>query len=219
MFNRSYIGFLVIGLLVFQIVIPTSLSLPYGIVERKENLPNGNWQISHIFYEFERMSVNFPFPEVCDVPNGGGVRATLLINITIQNNVTRFRVDFKVGTNCSDPICNVSLQETGALIIDSTEFGDFNDSLEYLGGIAKYTGNYSVKIYSFSQFIATYYYPPNGTLTFLELLSGGIIPEFDHWTTLLVMITMTITATIVSKSIRAHKKLCVNVMESRWKRN
>lgn len=171
--QRNFVGLglivLFAGLITFSTSYQSTLDYESERTVRLTDLPYGEWIGSMDFKKGEMFYLGFQGPNLENVPNGDQVSGWLEFNITdpLEGNTT-FLVTFK-GSEA--PEINVTLKlKSDGLEVNDSDFGDFNDSPEDIGGKTLYEGNYSIQAYTFSKNLAkNFYYPPDGSLGFLEI--------------------------------------------------
>lgn len=124
----------------------------------QEEVKWGKWQASAQFNKSEKMLVDFSPPTGETLPDG---EATFYINITDpQGGTTTFNLTLVKGV--FSPTLQLYLQSNdGGLTVENQP--------HQIGGTTKYEGQYTVDVYSWKGIIVNYYYPPNGTLGYIDL--------------------------------------------------
>lgn len=185
--------FLFIGITTFPISFLPEKTEKNQLIERKEDLPLGKWEISAQFNKGEKLFVFFSRVEEKNMIIDGS--AILDINITCPTGGnTTFRVMF---TDTYRPYANITLRskdnDSGLIV---------NYPLEGIGGIAEYDGVYKAYVYTYS-YLAFNYFPPNGTLPWLELYK--VIEEKNYPYLVILPAAIALIIAGVSLSIWATK--------------
>jgi len=124
------------------------------VAERLE-LPVGEWEISAYFNESERLLVDFPPPSQEEIiPNGDMIFEVCVVDPEGGN--TSFRVAFSTRGDV-----NVNLTgNDGGLVV--------SEPVTEAIGTTQHRGSYTAKVHT-DEYLAAYYYPPSGNLTWLHL--------------------------------------------------
>lgn len=124
------------------------------VAERLE-LPIGEWEVSANFNESERLLVDFPPPSQDEIiPNGDMIFEVYIFDPEGGN--TSFRVAFSTR---GDVDVNLTGNDGGLVI---------SEPVTEAIGTTRYRGSYTAKVYT-DEYLAAYYYPPSGNLTWLRL--------------------------------------------------
>jgi hypothetical protein len=184
---------LFIGIITFSISFSAEKTEKNQLIKRKEDLPIGKWEISAQFNKGEKLLVFFSRVQEKNLIVDG--TAIIDINITCpKGGNTTFRVMF---TDTYHPYANITLKSK-----DNDNGLIVNYPLEGIGGIAEYDGLYKVYVYSYS-YLEFNYFPPNGTLPWLELYK--VIEEKNYPYLILLPVAIALIIAGVSLSIWAAK--------------
>lgn len=142
-----------------------STSWPKNIIlVREGDLPFGDWEISAQLNRSQKIIVVFPPPRQDElIPNGDAIFNVDVVDPTGGN--TSFRVAFSPR---GDVDMNVTGNEGGLSV---------PDPIEGIGGTTRYKGLYAVHVHA-PEYLAQYYYPPNGTMLLLELYE--VVEDRDY---------------------------------------
>lgn len=177
---------LFIGIVVFPITLNSSPSNPENtLLVREKNLVFPDWEISAPYNKSEILLVYFSDPVR---PGEGTVpdfAAYMYVNVTDPNGgVTTFNVTFLETT-----VELGLLSNDGGLLVQ--------EPVRQVGGLTKYEGNYTARVYTFQGLVGIYY--SGGKMTNLELWEAVVNIEFPYLMGLPIaasMITVGILATL-----------------------
>ncbi len=188
--RRSFLALgiilLFVGVITFSVSYTPDESEINETVDRKENLPIQKWRISGEFDKGERLFVVFSAVD----PENAIVDSSAVVDVNITSpsgGNTTFRVLF---TDTFRPDINISLKskdEDNGLVVSSP--------LEGIGGEAEYDGMYTAHVYAY---LPRLFYPPDGTLPWLELYRTVVERKYPYTAVLPVGIALIIAGVSLS---------------------
>jgi hypothetical protein len=133
----------------------------------REDLPYGEWSIAAEFRAGTRFFVGFAGPELEGVPDGEPI---LFINITDPTGGnTTLRIHVRTNIVTKYPGFNITVVATSDGFDAPQPTGNYNDAPIDFGGVTKIDGSHTAYMYTYSQALASFYYPPDAELPRLEL--------------------------------------------------
>lgn len=177
------ITLLLVGVVVISIAGQVTGQTDYQLVVppgRLRDLPYGDWYIAAEFAAGTRFFVGFEGPDMEGVHPDTTI---LYVNITDPTGGnTTLMIDVRVNIVTKIPEFNITVRATSDGLEAPQPQGGHNDSPIDFGGVARREGLYRVQVYMYSQPYASYYYPPDGELRYLELHEvANVTPPFVQY--------------------------------------
>jgi hypothetical protein len=192
--KETVLGLGVILLFTGIIVLPWSIqatTTPDPItLASEQDLVYPDWSISGRLNQSDVMAVYFTAPSYENIPEPTGERY-MFVNVTDpQGGTTVFNITFTKKSFFRGVTSN-----DGGLIIDNPNFTEYLD----IGGTARYTGLYTVKVYPIVDTMVQYYYPHDGELQVLQVVKIVVRTDYPYIVALpvsasLVVVGLALTA-------------------------